>query len=191
MKDRILVMVCSCVCALVTSCVFGQESDVCEQYCDQAEAACTGTNEIFASRSACLQACGDISDGGQEGDTKGDSLQCRIYHLEAAELDPLLHCAHGSPDGGGVCVDEPSACDRYCALINEKCSLEATVQYESTRACLNACAAFTPDEVMCRQGFLGNEFPGDMSEVGACQAAGAESVECGGADAGEDEDGDT
>jgi hypothetical protein len=42
---------------------------------------------------------------GTEGDTTGDSVQCRIYHAGGpAAGDPGLHCPHAGPDGGGVCV---------------------------------------------------------------------------------------
>ena len=42
---------------------------------------------------------------GTAGDTAGDSLGCRAYHLSvAATTNPGVHCLHASPDGGRTCV---------------------------------------------------------------------------------------
>jgi hypothetical protein len=55
----------------------------------------------------CLEDCGDVPDLSQPPDNlrfnasidEGDSLQCRLYHVSAATLDPVLHCPHagGAP----------------------------------------------------------------------------------------------
>ena len=39
----------------------------------------------------------------------GNTQACRERHLSSAKMSPrnaILHCAHASASGGGVCVDE-------------------------------------------------------------------------------------
>ena len=58
---------------------------------------------------------------GKEGDTQGNSFQCRAYHLKAAMTKRTrkdahvsaaninLHCPHASPSGANVCRDKTKA----------------------------------------------------------------------------------
>jgi hypothetical protein len=66
----------------------------CEGYCTLMLATCSGT---FESQGACLAACATVPDlGGYDiGQTAGDSLQCRLYHVGAA-LASQHHCAHAA-----------------------------------------------------------------------------------------------
>ena len=41
---------------------------------------------------------------GTDADTAGDTIGCRTYHAGAALGDPVTHCPHASPSGGGVCT---------------------------------------------------------------------------------------
>ncbi|MBX7078726.1 MAG: hypothetical protein K1X88_06015 [Nannocystaceae bacterium] len=41
---------------------------------------------------------------GTEGDTSGNTLACRGYHLMMALGDPETHCPHADADGSDVCV---------------------------------------------------------------------------------------
>jgi len=80
----------------------------CQVYCDIIQNACTGSNQQYASESACMTSCATISTSGNPGDTAGNTIQCRIYHAGVAGLDQAtnaqLHCPHAGPTGGGVCV---------------------------------------------------------------------------------------
>ena len=82
--------------------------DWCDNYCHLAQTNCSGANELFADAAACEAACGGYADSGEGGDTTGDTVQCRIYHLGVAGSDAdtsaAIHCPHGGVDGGGVCV---------------------------------------------------------------------------------------
>jgi hypothetical protein len=77
----------------------------CEGYCALMTAKCAQ----LGSYAECLTACGDVPDLSQPPDNvrfsanidDGDSLQCRLYHVSAATLDPNLHCAHAA--GGAPC----------------------------------------------------------------------------------------
>jgi len=66
----------------------------CEGYCTLMLATCGGT---FESQEACLASCAAVSDlGGYDiGQTAGDSLQCRLYHVGAA-LASAHHCEHAA-----------------------------------------------------------------------------------------------
>jgi len=77
----------------------------CDYYCDLIQGACTGDNEQYATREACMNACG--GGGGMEAfptvsfigglPTTGNTLNCRIYHVVvAAQSEDLanVHCPH-------------------------------------------------------------------------------------------------
>jgi hypothetical protein len=51
----------------------------------------------------CLDECADLDDVGfyTSQITKGQDLQCRIYHVNAATGDPVFHCPHAA--GAGPC----------------------------------------------------------------------------------------
>jgi len=74
---------------------------------------CTDANAIDFGDAGCEAMCAKWNEG-EEGDTSGDSVQCRIYHAGAlAAADPAVHCPHASPGGGGVCVDAEPAGKTY------------------------------------------------------------------------------
>lgn len=88
-----------------------QCGDNCEGYCSQMMVICP---REFASNSACLEACKDVPDApaGSDGEPgpqyttaiqDGDSIQCRLYHVSAATLAPLIHCEHAA--GVRPCAD--------------------------------------------------------------------------------------
>ncbi len=113
----------------------------CDAYCDLALANCTGGNLLYTNRAECQAACAEITALGEEGDTSGDTLECRIYHLgDPASADPATHCPHGGPDGGGVCADPPPApCEVYCDNVLTHCT-GADALYADEAECMAACA---------------------------------------------------
>jgi hypothetical protein len=50
----------------------------------------------YGSDRECLDACSEVPDlsGFDISNIDGDSLQCRIYHLNAALVSPINHCPH-------------------------------------------------------------------------------------------------
>lgn len=78
----------------------------CEGYCSLALGACTGDDAIYGTMDECMTACAALDDHGNLGDTSGDTVQCRLYHLGVAIRtgDTAMHCPHAAPDGGGMCV---------------------------------------------------------------------------------------
>ena len=82
----------------------------CEGFCSVMSAKC---NQM-GSFEQCLGACDEVPDlsGPPPNSTydtsqqSGDSLQCRLFHVSAASLDPVGHCVHAA--GFAVC-SPPSA----------------------------------------------------------------------------------
>ena len=124
--------------------------DYCEVYCDLALETCNPVNNaaysgspIFApggvpSRAQCLAACSgypeDVLEGISQTDQLfgyGDTVQCRIHHLQAAVVEGQdkasaygLHCGHSAPvSDGALCSDiaEPNVIN-YCVFALQHCT---------------------------------------------------------------------
>jgi hypothetical protein len=95
----------------------------CDIFCGLAMNFCKGASASYTSQQDCLNAC--AADAGPDGAAfkgfpyiigpdasdlapSGDTLNCRLYHLQnfIKTKDPI-HCTHISKNGGGVCVDMP------------------------------------------------------------------------------------
>ena len=80
----------------------------CNNYCYLALKNCTGNNSLFNDMNSCLAACANIpSDPTMPNAQTGNTLQCRIYHLNNAGGSQQLantHCPHGSPTPTGPCT---------------------------------------------------------------------------------------
>lgn len=78
----------------------------CEGFCTLMTAKCAQ----LGSYADCLTACSNVPDLSQPPENvrfsinidEGDSLQCRLYHVCAATLDPALHCQHAA--GVSICA---------------------------------------------------------------------------------------
>ena len=76
----------------------------CDVYCREARNNCTDGNQIYANDQVCATACAGLTTTGTPGATTGNTVQCRIYHLNAAATDPNTHCPHGKVEST-ACVD--------------------------------------------------------------------------------------
>ncbi len=76
------------------------EATTCADFCTDAMATCVGT---YADQATCETDCA-MWEVGCSGETGGNTLGCRVYHLGAAASDAATHCPHAGPDGGGVCI---------------------------------------------------------------------------------------
>jgi hypothetical protein len=78
--------------------------DNCDGFCIVAVQTCS-TQMPVATALDCIRNCGNLPDVGpfHAKIQTGNSLQCRLYHLSAAQTDPLLHCPHVG--GVGPCND--------------------------------------------------------------------------------------
>jgi hypothetical protein len=79
-------------------------SAACMEYCQTAAAHCDGANALYPANDRCLAACALFPTTGARGDRAGNSVWCRLYHVDQpAAMDPATHCPHAGPSGGGVC----------------------------------------------------------------------------------------
>lgn len=71
----------------------------CDGYCALMEAFCPAERAALAEQSgSCLDACAKVPDVGgynTQDFYSGDTLQCRLFHLTGAGIDPI-HCKHAS-----------------------------------------------------------------------------------------------
>ena len=75
----------------------------CAEFCDAYFDTCPGTG-AWADKASCQTACA-AWDQGDDGDTSGNTLECRYTAVDTAGSDATSACAHAGPDGGGICVD--------------------------------------------------------------------------------------
>lgn len=141
----------------------------CDAYCDTVMANCTGDDEQYDSREACIDYCENVAgwDPGSTTDTDGNTIGCRIYHGGApAAGEPATHCPHAGPTGGDVCG---SWCDNYCQLSSRNCS-GANELYADDAECMAACTDIPAsgtagdveyDTVQCRLYHAGAPAAGD------------------------------
>ncbi len=65
----------------------------CEGFCSVAVKVCGST---YADETACMTECSGFMDTVRYdvSEASGDTLACRLYHLTAAAVDPVMHCPH-------------------------------------------------------------------------------------------------
>lgn len=83
----------------------GANDSLCDTYCGLMTETCTGDNVQYIDTNDCVSFCESANwPDGDEGDTTGNTLQCRIYHVGvAAGSEPAEHCPHAGSTGDGVC----------------------------------------------------------------------------------------
>lgn len=74
-------------------------TDACTAFCEGVKAVCPGALAPYASDADCKTACGKfpVGTGPLAAATSGDTLLCRVYHLEAGAASAsaaMLHCPH-------------------------------------------------------------------------------------------------
>ncbi len=65
---------------------------LCDTYCLKAQEVCA----LYVLDTDCADACAMFADTGADGDTTGDTVQCRISHLDLASEAGMadIHCPH-------------------------------------------------------------------------------------------------
>jgi hypothetical protein len=124
----------------------------CPTYCSAIATACTGDNQQYdPAMQNCAKTCA-LFPKGTAADTSGDTLGCRLYHIQNVTKtgDAATHCPHAGP--GGAKVDAAtgtcgaSACADFCALEVAVCGTVdaggAKPQYQNLAACMSSCATF-------------------------------------------------
>lgn len=74
----------------------------CTAWCRIALTTCTDMNQQYKTQAECETACNGFNGGMTDfvnvtTTTQGNTLTCRLYHLEAASVGPDLHCPHLAP----------------------------------------------------------------------------------------------
>ena len=77
---------------------------LCENYCYLAAKNCTGSNKLFETDAACMTACAGFATNGTYGATMGNTLQCRLYHVNVARDAANTHCPHSGVTPTAFCV---------------------------------------------------------------------------------------
>lgn len=77
---------------------------LCNVYCGNADAYCSGAAALYADVTQCAQACKDFPIG-SDTDATGNTLYCRLHHLVEAMADPDTHCPHAGPTPSEACID--------------------------------------------------------------------------------------
>lgn len=78
------------------------QPELCQQFCEAGEIICMGDLQQYDNLAGCLSACTTFVRG-TPGDTTGNTLDCRIYHLNAAMTDAVTHCPHTQETPTGPC----------------------------------------------------------------------------------------
>ena len=104
----------------------------CENYCTTVMKSCKGKNALYTTEKTCLAVCAKF-DPGDDEDTSGNTLACRVFHLDEAVLEPES-CVGIGPGGNGTCGTD---CESYCQLYPQVCPAE--YKYGSTAECVKFC----------------------------------------------------
>jgi len=113
----------------------------CEAFCDTAIYACTGANVIYANKTACVAACASFPTSGSSGDTGGNTLFCRQYHINVAnEGDATLkqtHCPHAAAVPTAQCI-VPSTASSTATAYSSSSSTAVTINAATSVAASSA-----------------------------------------------------
>lgn len=119
----------------------GTANELCDQYCDEVLANCTGQLVQYPNREQCLAICAAIPVG--DG-PNGNTMTCRLQQAISARTsgEPVEHCAAAGPGGAnatGLAICG-SNCEGYCGLMEDVCP----DAFGSVGACLQECSSL-PD----------------------------------------------
>lgn len=130
-----------------------ETSEGCLNYCEKVANTCVDDNALYTSTEACYSACSLFIDRPDAaGAFTGDTLQCRIYHINAAASNPNIHCPHGSAASvPQKCQDFQTLCSTYCGELSELCvqDFEADFAAEgiaTLQNCINSCPGQIPKD---------------------------------------------
>ncbi|MES1188089.1 MAG: hypothetical protein ABUL60_30000, partial [Myxococcales bacterium] len=109
-------------------------SQQCHDYCDLVTTACTGTNQVYATKDTCLGVCAHLDPGETIERADENTIACRAFYAGESVREPIDNCKYAGPGGGGKCGTD---CEAYCQLYPEVCPDD--YKYTSTADCLKFC----------------------------------------------------
>ena len=81
------------------------QAELCEKFCTDEFVTCTGDLQQYATLEDCAAECNQFARG-VEGAQSGNTLDCRIYHLNAAAtVNAMVHCPHSAATPTAPCVN--------------------------------------------------------------------------------------
>jgi hypothetical protein len=124
------------------------EPTLCELYCEQVTANCSGKYEQYRTFDQCVEVCKRLP-AGEPGDDDVNTVSCRLRQAEFSASEPFLYCKSAGPLGAGRCG---SNCMSYCALMQATCTATSTAgnlelsYFGSSQECVEACGALPLEE---------------------------------------------
>ncbi|HEY5949409.1 MAG TPA: hypothetical protein VIV40_28135 [Kofleriaceae bacterium] len=108
----------------------------CQDYCTAILARCTGAVAQYSSMANCVDSCSTF-EVGTAGAMMGNTLACRVTHVDLAAASPTAHCGHAGPSGGTVCG--ATLCEGFCSIVTAKCP----TQFPTSGGCATICSGFS------------------------------------------------
>jgi hypothetical protein len=105
---------------------------LCDEYCASVLDKCTGNYAVYPSLEVCLAVCAQLPPG-DEGDSEGNSVQCRLRAARQVTEQPA-DCPAAGPGGAGRCGEN---CESYCGLMDALCEAERLPDVDE---CIAKCA---------------------------------------------------
>lgn len=124
------------------------EPTLCERYCDQINANCTGKYQQYRTFDQCVEVCKRLP-GGEPEDDEVNTVSCRLRQAEFAASEPFVYCKSAGPLGAGRCGTN---CISYCSIMQATCTAESTAgnlelsYFATTQECVEACGALPTDQ---------------------------------------------
>lgn len=92
-----------------TAFCIGPAIDPCVSFCQLEQEKCgfTGANHQFTSQDACVKSCALYAKNGQDGTTTGNTLQCRVTHLNSVTTpaSATTQCPYTGETPTDMCVN--------------------------------------------------------------------------------------
>ncbi len=189
----------------VASCVSGDASSTCPDYCTNITATCVGDNTQYKDEPMCERMCA-VMEAGTPGQATADTVACRQLNVRSAKDAPdgsaQQHsaCVTGGP-AASCCSGtvQQCQCEAFCNLDLALCT-GSNAAYQSLSDCTTACATWggsfdgplfgsTGNTLQCRTYHLDLSQTGQPADlVTHCKHTAAISGVCAGgtADAGSD-----
>lgn len=111
----------------------------CDAYCKQfapTGSACGAPNLQYGTPDQCTNLCLAFP-AGKDGDTRVNSLACRVTHAQKSAMSPATECVYAGPSVNGGCGD---VVESFCSLATAICHAE----YPTMEGCKTVATGIQP-----------------------------------------------